>query len=248
MRHIIFVLLSLQFIYCHGQTTNSIYALRGVTIIDANNKTPLTNQTILIKGTTILKVFTSDSIKLNDSIRVIDLKGKYVIPGLIDTHVHIGQEDNGKADRDSAEFYLHKMLLSGITSVRDMNGDARFLACLSRDAKIGDIPSPDIYYSALMAGPEFWKERRIIANPYAKGGIPGQMPYWKLVTDSTDIVLAVAEAKGSGATGLKLYTDINDKDSERSQKTRDASMESCSNNSCLCNRCNKCRSGSNISC
>ncbi|MEP7170612.1 MAG: amidohydrolase family protein, partial [Bacteroidota bacterium] len=59
-----------------------------------------------------------------------------------------------------------------------------------------------------MAGPEFFKEERVLRNPYTKGGIPGKMPYWKLITDSTDFVLAIAEAKGCGVTGIKFYTDV----------------------------------------
>jgi imidazolonepropionase-like amidohydrolase len=98
------------------------------------------------------------------------------------------------------------MLYSGITSVRDMAGDARTLAGLSRDALTGDILSPDIYFSALMAGPSFFDDPRTIAT--AKGGIAGQMPYMRAVTDSTDLVLAVAGAKGTGATGIKLYAQL----------------------------------------
>jgi hypothetical protein len=50
---------------------------------------------------------------------------------------------------------LKEMLLTGITSVRDMAGDARALSNLSRDALVGDIV-PNIYYSSLMAGSKFF--------------------------------------------------------------------------------------------
>jgi hypothetical protein len=46
------------------------------------------------------------------------------------------------------------MLLTGITSVRDMAGDARALSNLSRDAWWA-IVAPNIYYSSLMAGSKF---------------------------------------------------------------------------------------------
>jgi len=45
----------------------------------------------------------------------------------------------------------------------------------------------------------------------AQGGIPGQMPYMKMITDSTNIILSVAEAKGTGAKGIKLYANLNSK-------------------------------------
>jgi imidazolonepropionase-like amidohydrolase len=98
------------------------------------------------------------------------------------------------------------MLLSGITTVRDMAGDARALASISRDAMTGDIVSPDIFYAALLAGPTFFKDPRTIES--TKGGMPGNMPYMKSVTDSTNIELTVAAAKGTGATAIKLYAEI----------------------------------------
>jgi imidazolonepropionase-like amidohydrolase len=99
------------------------------------------------------------------------------------------------------------MLYSGITTVRDMAGDARTLAGLSRDALVGDILSPNIYYSALMAGPEFFKDPRTVSS--TKGGVSGGMPYMLGVTPQTDMALAVAAARGTGATGIKLYADLN---------------------------------------
>jgi dihydroorotase-like cyclic amidohydrolase len=54
------------------------------------------------------------------------LKGKFVVPGLIDAHVHFAT-DPTEERRDNAEKCLKEMLLTGITSVRDMAGDARAL-------------------------------------------------------------------------------------------------------------------------
>lgn len=106
-----------------------------------------------------------------------------------------------RAERD-----LKRMLLAGVTSIRDMAGDARALASLSRDAKLGEIVSPDIYYAALMAGPGFFNDSRTHLTTH--GGIAGGMPYMQAVTDSTDLVTAIAEAKGSGATAIKLYAQL----------------------------------------
>ena len=87
-----------------------------------------------------------------------------------------------------------------------MAGDARALASLSRDAELDEIISPDIYYAALMAGPAFFKDPR--THQTTQGGIAGDMPYMKAVSDSTDLRIAVAEAKGSGATAIKLYAEL----------------------------------------
>jgi len=189
-----------------AQTVQAVIALRGVTIIDANHRSGLPHQTIIIRGKRILKIFSDGTWPMPDSCTVINLAGKYVIPGLVDTHVHIATDPSGTDNRIATLDVLQRMLYSGITSVRDMAGDARTLAELARDALAGDIVAPDIYYSALMAGPAFFADPRTLAS--TAGLLAGQTPYMRAVTDSTNLVWAIAEAKGTGATGIKLYADL----------------------------------------
>lgn len=189
-----------------AQVSLNNYALTGASIIDANNKLAEPNKIILIVNNTISDVFNDGSKPIPDSFNIIRLNGKYVLPGLIDAHVHMATDPSGVDSRVHSLDVLQRMLYSGITTVRDMAGDARILAGLSRDALTGDIISPDIYYSALLAGPIFFSEPK--AAFATKGGVPGHMPYMLAVTDSTNLVLAIAEAKGTGATGLKLYANL----------------------------------------
>jgi imidazolonepropionase-like amidohydrolase len=181
-------------------------ALTTVTIIDANHRIPLTAQTVLIEGGMIKDVFKDGSKPIPASYAILPLKGKFLLPGLIDTHVHLATDPSGTDNRAHTLNVLQQMLYSGITTVRDMAGDARTLAGLSRDALTGDIISPDIYYSALMAGPAFFSDPRTGSS--TKGALSGKMPYMLAVTDNTNLQLAVAEAKGTGATGIKLYADL----------------------------------------
>src|SRR4051812_38765236 len=192
--------------FSSAQVSFKNFALTSVSIIDANHRTPLTGQTILIEDNVIRDVFTDGSKAIPASYVVLSLKGKFVIPGLIDTHVHMATDPSGIDSRTHSLNVLQQMLYSGVTSVRDMAGDARTLAGLSRDAMTGDIISPDIYYSALMAGPTFFKDPRTGAA--SKGAASGKMPYMLAVTDSTNLMRAIAEAKGTGATGIKLYDDL----------------------------------------
>lgn len=195
-----------------GQVVLPVYALTNLRIVDANHRMPLEHQTILIKGDMIDQVFPDGSRQLPDSITIIDLRGRYVIPGLIDTHVHLATDPSGVDNRPATLNVLNRMLYSGITSVRDMAGDARVLAELSRDAGTGDILSPNIYYSALMAGPDFFTDPRTVVS--TRGGVAGRMPFMLAITDSTNMPLAVAAAKGTGATGIKLYADLTAKEVE----------------------------------
>jgi hypothetical protein len=189
-----------------AQISLNNYALTGASVIDANHKIAEPNQTILIVNDKIRDIFNDGSKIIPDSFHIIKLNGKYVLPGLIDAHVHMATDPSDMDSRSHTLDVLQRMLFSGITTVRDMAGDARILSGLSRDAFTGDIISPDIYYSALFAGPEFFKDPRTLSS--TKGGKPGQMPYMLAVTDSTNLVLAIAGAKGTGATGIKLYANL----------------------------------------
>ena len=57
-----------------------------------------------------------------------------------------------------------------------------------------------------MAGPTFFNDPR--THQSSQGGMAGNMPFMKAVTDSTNLELAVAEAKGTGAWAIKLYAQL----------------------------------------
>ncbi len=137
-----------------------------------------------------------------EGIKTIDLKGKYLMPGLINSHVHLATS----AVPQDAKAYLRRELFSGVTAVRDMAGDARLLAELKREAEFDEIPAPDIFYSALFAGPEFFVDPR--THEASRGRTAGQVPWMQAVTADSDLRLAIARAVGVGATGLKLYADL----------------------------------------
>ena len=97
--------------------------------------------------------------------------GKYVIPGLIDSHVHLATDPSDEDNRRRAEKDL-KDMLSGITSVDGPRRCGKLLASLSRDAGLRQIISPDIYYAALMAGPAFFKNPTLTAHSEIAGDMP----------------------------------------------------------------------------
>ena len=87
-----------------------------------------------------------------------------------------------------------------------MAGDVRALADLSRAALINEIQSPDIHYSALMAGESFFQDPRTTMS--GLGVTPGAVPWMQAIDEATDIRLAVAQAKGTWATGIKIYANL----------------------------------------
>ena len=58
-----------------------------------------------------------------------------------------------------------------------------------------------------MAGPEFFKDPRTVQSTQG-GPKPGEASWMRAITPRTDLPLAVAEAKGTGATAIKIYADL----------------------------------------
>ncbi|WP_146108437.1 metal-dependent hydrolase family protein [Photobacterium angustum] len=111
----------------------------------------ITSGNIFINGNKISKV-TEKYEPIYEDIDVIDLEGQYVMPGLIDAHVHVTanlvnlyQENEHQAAIYAKSFKeMHQMLLRGFTSVRDAGGaDAGILDVL--DKKI--ICGPRLFIS-----------------------------------------------------------------------------------------------------
>jgi imidazolonepropionase-like amidohydrolase len=133
---------------------------------------------------------------------IVDLKGRFLLPGLIDSHQHLATPPN----RRQAEALMRRQLYGGITAIRDMADDLRSIGELTRASLVGDIAGPDIYYAALMAGPSFFADPRTRAA--AEGAEPGRVPWMQAITDETDLPLAVAMARGTYATAIKIYANL----------------------------------------
>jgi imidazolonepropionase-like amidohydrolase len=180
----------------------TIYA--GVTVISPERPQPAADMAIVVEGERITAVEPTSELTLaqRQGAQLYPAGQLYAIPGLIDSHVHLATDP----DRAYAEAELKRQVYAGVTGVRDMAGDARMLADLSRAAMIGEIPAPDIFYSALMAGPEFFGDPRTASA--ARGLVPGREPWLQAITHQTDLPLAVAEARGTSAAGVKIYADL----------------------------------------
>ncbi|MEM9601038.1 MAG: amidohydrolase family protein [Pseudomonadota bacterium] len=143
-----------------------------------------------------------DAHTVPDEAITYDVTGLYALPGLIDTHIHVATPpDRAKAEKD-----LQDMLLAGVTTARSMADDLRAVAELSRRAYTQEIASPDIVYAALFAGPTFMQDPRVKA--VTAGLTPGDIPWMRRIDETTNLPDAVTQARGSGATGIKIYADL----------------------------------------
>ncbi len=174
----------------------------GATLIDGSANAAKPNMALVTRGDRISAVLPATDFHAEAGEDVVKVNDRYIVPGLINTHVHLAT----LADPAVAKAYLRRELYSGVTTVRDMAGDVRLLSELQREADFDEIVAPDIYYAALMAGPEFFIDPR--THDAAHGRIAGQVPWMQAITAQTNLPLAVAEARGTGATALKLYADL----------------------------------------
>lgn len=185
-------------------TTANYVVLKNATIIDAVSDTGKMGS-IVIKDDKIEAVDYNNSLTMPKGATTYDLEGKYIIPGLIDAHVHITH-----GTLKEAQAHLNSALKKGITGVRDMGGDGRMLTLLQKNMKIGEDIGPDVFFSTIIAGPEFFdKDPR--PQQVAKGAIAGEVSWLRAITDESDLRQIVAEAKGIGATAIKVYLNV-DKD------------------------------------
>ena len=176
----------------------------GVTLIAGTGAGPQPGMTIVVEGEEIVAVLPAGELgdERRDSAEVVDGSAWFAIPGLIESHTHVAT----MANRARAEFILNRYLYGGITTARDMAGDVRSLMDLQRASLVKEIDAPDLYFSALMAGPDFFTDPRTVSS--AAGETPGAVTWMQAVTEETDLVEAVTLARGTWATGIKTYAAI----------------------------------------
>jgi imidazolonepropionase-like amidohydrolase len=180
------------------------WMLTHANVVDGTGAPMQRDMTIVIDGDHVQSIYPSGSQPIPKGAKVQDLHGSYVIPGLIDAHVHITD-----VEPDMARYreFLRALLLGGVTGVRDMAGNARLLGYLAQQTNNDQVAGPDIFYTALMAGPSFFaRDKRVTAS--APGFAVGTAPWMLAVDASTDLPAAMAQAKGAGATAIKIYANL----------------------------------------
>lgn len=184
-----------------SQTTGAATVLRNVTIIDGLGGAPRPAMTLVVRDGRIAAIVAAGDPPPPEGGVDLDVDGKYVMPGLIDAHVHLAATDRPRAVLTAL---MQATLLGGVTSVRDMGGNGALVADLARAAEAPGAVSPAIFTSAVFAGPEaaWFTEARA---PFAANHGPlADAPWLVRVDRQTDIRRAVTRAKAFGVTGVAI--------------------------------------------
>lgn len=139
-----------------ADTASSVAAITGATVIVGNGSAPIANANILIDGTELACVGSSAECPVPEGATVTDASGKYIMPGLVDAHVHYGQSAwiDGRPDglhlrqaypypdvyaelKGNPERFYQSYLCAGITATYDVGG---FLWSVEMDEATHDNP------------------------------------------------------------------------------------------------------------
>ncbi len=115
-----------------------------VTVVDVAAGRLRPHRTVRVEGERIVAVAAAGPTRGDDGARHLDGRGRYLIPGLVDLHVHLFNLASGRAPN---EWMLQLLAERGVTAVREMNaraGDLPLVAHWNAEAARGDRVAPRI--------------------------------------------------------------------------------------------------------
>ncbi len=133
---------------------NGTVAYVGATAFDGSGAPPILDATILVTNGHIEGIGPPDMVRVPRGAQEIRLDGKWVIPGLIDAHVH------------AAQWTLSRYLSYGITSIRDMGGPGDTIFALRDSLMLRPWLGPRLYISGPMVdgGTATWSSATTVTN------------------------------------------------------------------------------------
>ncbi|HKS10642.1 MAG TPA: amidohydrolase family protein [Pyrinomonadaceae bacterium] len=122
-------------------TAPQTIAFVNVNVVPFDRERILEGQTVIVRDGRIAEIGPANKTKAPAGAREIDGRGKYLMPGLADMHVHLFP---GTGKDDLAQQQLQLFLANGVTTVRNMIGKPEHIALRDRVAK-REVLGPTIY-------------------------------------------------------------------------------------------------------
>lgn len=165
-------------------SASGIVAFVDVSVIPMDKERVLKNQTVIVRNGVIADIGDARRIKIPKGAQRIDAKGKFLIPGLSDMHVHLFTDDEFPDALAEDEFKV--MIAHGVTTIRLMTGTPEQLTLRAKSEK-QEILAPTIY----AASPQFTGRKS--TNAY-------------VVTNEVEARTAVQKSKQDGYDFIKVTT------------------------------------------
>jgi imidazolonepropionase-like amidohydrolase len=156
-------------------------AFTNVQVYDADAKMFLADRTVVVDKGLIVAHGGAAEIQVPAGAKVIDGKGKTLLPGLWDCHMHVGNDQTGLQE-----------LSMGVTSVRDPGNDNSLTADRRTRAQKGELLMPNVYASSLIDG---------------RGQFTAQVA--NVAKSEAEAIALVEKAKADGFIGVKFYGTLN---------------------------------------
>jgi imidazolonepropionase-like amidohydrolase len=171
----------------------SPFALIHVTVVDVAGGPSRPDQTLVVMGNRIARLGPSGRTSVPDGTRVIDMHGKFLIPGLWDMHVHLFRHA-ATGPADVHERYFPLFLANGVTGVRDMwtsLEDFQTVRAWRRDEATSALLGP-----------------RVAGSSTVVDGVPTIWPNSIGVTTAAEARRVVDSLGQGGAEFIKVYTRL----------------------------------------
>jgi imidazolonepropionase-like amidohydrolase len=123
-----------------SQAQNQALVLEGGTLIDGTGGTPINDAIVVIEGSRITKVGTRGQVDYPQGARVIRTEGRTLLPGLIDSHVHL------------KNFMPPMFLRYGVTTIGDTNNHTEWSLQQKKALSSGEIKGPRLFVTGVAAG------------------------------------------------------------------------------------------------
>jgi len=135
------------------QSQPTTFVQAGRVLVDPASGKVETQKTLVIQGGKVVRV--ADGYVSEPGGMVVDLKSSFVLPGLIDSHVHLTGQQGPSSRLDAVTLspadeamvgarYARRTLMAGFTTVADLGGDNQAIFALRRATGLGDVPGPRI--------------------------------------------------------------------------------------------------------
>ena len=182
----------------------NLLALYNANLIDGNSDRVRPDTTIIINESRIIDIF--DKNDANDTniiakhrfynnypnITLIDLSGKFIIPGLFDSHAHVAGVLENSFNKTFSEESLRKLLAYGVTTIRNPGGPTGQSVDLKENASSGK-----------MVGPQVFTAGRLLNSPF----VP--IPFVeKKVNSLEDLGEEIDSQAKAGVDFVKLYVGL----------------------------------------